>query len=216
MPSSTISSHSPHVIFQEDTIFLDQPESHVTFLVSCLLFRPQLCCQNKSFIFRAFLKPFFQIFAGGDPSMIDSFQSFSPPFSSTPAKLSLSSPPNPCSSQSPHVFPNGPGAAPLRALRKLRQKTSSSRSNGLSGTRLATLGGKGSRAVGGRRFRFFNSFNVLLLSGAHPVDSKACRAADNSPIIAKFSALATWLSLFLASPLANSCRCSLTGNVVGQ
>ena len=56
----------------------------------------------------------------------------------------------------------------LRALRKLRQKTSSSRSKGLSGTRLATSGGKGSRAVGGRRSRFLNSFNVFLFPGANP------------------------------------------------
>ena len=99
------------------------------------------------------------------------------------------------------------GAAPLRALRTLRQKTSSSRSKGLSGTHLATSGGKSSRVgVPGT-----STHSMLLLPGANPVDSKACRAADNSPT--KIHSSCSLAVTVLASPLANSCRCNLTGNV---
>ena len=86
-------------------------------------------------------------------------------------------------------MPDGPGAAPRLVLLKLRQKVSSSRSNGRAGVIVIISGEGGSLGAAGRRAGFLKAFNVFLSPGANPADSRACRAADSSPIIVNFSAL---------------------------
>ena len=50
--------------------------------------------------------------------------------------------------------------------------------------------GGGSLGAAGQCAVFHTTFNVFLSPGANPADSRACRAADSSPIMVNFSALA--------------------------
>ena len=107
------------------------------------------------------------------------------------------------------AIPDGPGAAPLRALRKLRRNFFIQIKRSLWNSP-CDFKRQESRPVDGRRSPFLNSFNVLLLPGINQVDSKACRVTSFR--MAKFSACNLAVTV-LTSLLADSCRCSLTGNV---
>ena len=60
-------------------------------------------------------------------------------------------------------MPDGPPAAPRRALRRFRAILSGSRAGGLAGTTSAMSAGIGSRRIGGRFCGFCNSSSVAVL-----------------------------------------------------
>ena len=79
------------------------------------------------------------------------------------------------------VSPDGPGAAALRARRKLVRRRFAGRWTGSGGWYWRTAGSMAWYGAGGRRFGSVSSSKVLRSPGARGPAVRACRAADSSP-----------------------------------
>ena len=79
------------------------------------------------------------------------------------------------------VRPEGPGAAPLRARRRLRRIMVMGMSAGRSGSNAMTSGASGPYSSWGRRTGSRSSSKVCWVPGAKGPAVSACRAADSSP-----------------------------------
>ena len=90
------------------------------------------------------------------------------------------------------VMPEGPAAAPLRAVLRLRPNLASSNSNSETGAWCTMLSGNGSRNCAGLRLK---ATRVSKFSAANSAPSRACRAEESSP---------NWASMKALSPLLAS------------
>ena len=121
-----------------------------------------------------------------------------------------------------HVAPDGPAAAPLRALSKLVLNFAASTASG-AGAWKSSQGGKGTRRLWGRLAGCHNSATVSSVAGAKGAASNAELAADNSPrcasaaarsarLWASFSALLTGRRCRRAAPWAEAACADAASN----
>ena len=103
------------------------------------------------------------------------------------------------------VMPDGPRAAPRRAIRMFFANRSSSNWTNSSGSNPKIFGGTGSLGRGGRHTGLVNSANVANVPGATTAPSRARLAADNSlkPIVLR--ARSGLVSGCPSSPLPDRC-----------
>ena len=122
-----------------------------------------------------------------------------------------------------HMAPDGPAAAPLRALSKLVLNFAASTASGAGAWKSATQDGKGTWRLWGRLAGSRNSAAVSSVAGAKGAASKAELAADNPPrcasaaarsarLWASFSALSTGRRCWRAAPRAEAACADAASN----